>query len=430
MTLETDSAARERRISGLMFFFALAYFAEGIGQAQGGLINQPLTYYLKQVYHWTPLQVSAVSTVIWLPWMIKPLYGIVSDFLPLFGYRRRYYLTLSNALASIAFLFLAWAVKPASAIFLVMLTAYGMAIASTLYGALLVESGHDYEASGSFVNQQYLWLNIAQVGATLLGGLLIEYYSPVGAMHAAALLSVAAPLGVAIVSPLLVVEKRVQASMDGLKNSFRALLRTFTRKELYAIAGFIFFYALNPGIGQTTVFYYFQTDNLKFGQGFIGALNSIQAGGWILGALLYRRYLTGVTSRTMLNMAIAAGVIANLSVFFYHSQASAVVIGFLTGMGFSVSYVATIGMAADFCPSGAEGFAFAILMSVNNLAYPIADNMGSYLYEHVFHNRLQPMSLLSAAATAICFLLVPMLKLGSKRQGQAVLQNAEAGPAE
>ena len=78
-----------------MWFFALVYIVEGLGQT-GGLIAQPLNYFLKQVYGWTPVQVTGYLTVLNLPWIIKPVYGIVSDFVPLFGYRRKAYLVLAN----------------------------------------------------------------------------------------------------------------------------------------------------------------------------------------------------------------------------------------------------------------------------------------------------------------------------------------------
>jgi hypothetical protein len=35
-----------------MWFFALVYIVEGLGQT-GGLVAQPLNYYLKQVFDWT-----------------------------------------------------------------------------------------------------------------------------------------------------------------------------------------------------------------------------------------------------------------------------------------------------------------------------------------------------------------------------------------
>src|SRR5262245_9854491 len=85
-------------IKRLMLFFALVYLTEGICQSDG-LIAQPLNYYLKQVYQWTPVQITAFLTVLNLPWFLKPFYGMVSDFVPLFGYRRKSWLLLANALA-------------------------------------------------------------------------------------------------------------------------------------------------------------------------------------------------------------------------------------------------------------------------------------------------------------------------------------------
>src|SRR6516164_2843110 len=86
-------------IRRLLLFFALVYVVEGLGQIVG-LISQPLNYYLKEVHGWSPLQVTAFVTLFNLPWIIKPLYGLVSDFLPLFGYRRNSYLIIANIAAT------------------------------------------------------------------------------------------------------------------------------------------------------------------------------------------------------------------------------------------------------------------------------------------------------------------------------------------
>ena len=52
-TAEVASPPQRADFRRLMAFFALVYVVEGIGQADG-LISQPLNYYLKQVYQWTP----------------------------------------------------------------------------------------------------------------------------------------------------------------------------------------------------------------------------------------------------------------------------------------------------------------------------------------------------------------------------------------
>src|SRR5439155_1264209 len=69
-----------RRLATL---FAVVYFAQGMW----GLPTQPMTIVLKE----RGLSSAAVADfmlISTLPWLIKPLYGLLSDFVPLFGRRR------------------------------------------------------------------------------------------------------------------------------------------------------------------------------------------------------------------------------------------------------------------------------------------------------------------------------------------------------
>src|SRR4029077_2301001 len=153
----------------LLLFFALVYVVEGLGQI-GGLIAQPLNYYLKASQGWTPVQITGFITLFTLPWTIKPLYGLISDFVPLFGYRRKSYLLLVNVAAMAGFIWVTQLTAPGDLFIPLMLTAYTMAISSTLCGAVLVENGQRLHESGTFVNQQWLWFNIAAMAAAILGG--------------------------------------------------------------------------------------------------------------------------------------------------------------------------------------------------------------------------------------------------------------------
>ena len=150
-------------------FFALVYVVEGVGQV-GGLIAQPLSFYLKEVHGWTALQVTAYLTIFNFPWIIKPVYGALSDFVPLFGYRRKTYLLAANIAAAAAFLWVTQLTAPSQLVWALQLTAYAMAISSTVCGAVLVENGQRLGESGRFVNQQWLWFNIAAMVASIVGG--------------------------------------------------------------------------------------------------------------------------------------------------------------------------------------------------------------------------------------------------------------------
>src|ERR1700689_4174341 len=167
----------DKTIGRLLIFFALVYVVEGLGQVVG-LISQPLNYYLKEVQGWTPVQVTAFVTVFNLPWIIKPVYGLVSDFVPLFGYRRKSYLIIANVAAIAGYFWVTRLTASSDLLIALLLTAYAMAISSTLCGAVLVENGQRLHQSGTFVNQQWLWANIAAMAAAIVGGQLVQHLSP------------------------------------------------------------------------------------------------------------------------------------------------------------------------------------------------------------------------------------------------------------
>src|SRR5579864_4435156 len=402
-------------VSRLLLFFGLVYVVEGLGQVVG-LISQPLTYFLKEVHGWTPLQVTAFVTVFNLPWVIKPVYGLISDFLPLFGYRRKSYLLIANVGAIVGYFWVTQINEPHLLLIALMLTAYAMAISSTLCGAVLVENGQRLHESGRFVNQQWLWFNIAAMAGAIVGGQLVQHLPPTSALHAAAAIVGVTPLAVIFGTLLLIPEQKVAINLAGMRDTARGLVAAFKRRELWLIAIFIFLYYFSPGFA--TPLYYHMTDTLKFSQAYIGILSSIASAGWVIGALLYSRVFGGLTLRGLLNVSIAFGTATTLAYLLLSNESSAAILNFLSGFAAMLATVATLTLAADYCPPRAEGFAFAVLMSIINLATTLADNVGSFLYTHLFGGNLTPLVIVSATFTAFAFVLVPLLRLGDKRQGE------------
>ncbi len=83
-------------------------------------------------------------------------------------------------------------------------------------------------------------------------------------------------------------------------------------------------------------------------------------------------------------------MVTTLSYLALVGPASAVVIWLISGVAGMIATIATLSLAADSCPEGAEGFAFAGMMSIINLTGPLSDTLGSALYQHVFNQRLAP----------------------------------------
>jgi hypothetical protein len=416
--------SRDPAISRLMLFFAVVYAVEGIGQAKVGVIWQPLIHYLKQAHGWTPLEVAASLSVLDVPWVIKPLYGLVSDFVPLFGYRRRSYLVISSVAAVAAYYWTGLSAAPSAIIVALVVTSVAMAVSSTLCGALLVENGQRHGVSAAFVNQQWIWFNVAVMAATLLGGWLTETMTPAGALHAAAWTAAVAPVAVLACLPL-VHEYAASVSRAELRDRVTGFTTTLRSRTLWLIAAFLFCYYFSPGFG--TPLYYYMTDRLRFSQGLIGALSSVTALGWIAGGVLFRVALSGMEIRALLRLSIVFGTATTLLYLVLRDPVSAVIVYFLAGAAAMVANIATLTLAAEHCLKGAEGFTFAALMSVINLASPVSDTTGAFLYEHLFSRRLAPLILVSAASTALVLALLKLVDLAGREASARVAEGMPPG---
>ncbi len=244
----TPQNGPENHARRLMILFAAVYVAEGLGQ-MGGVINQGLTLYLLNDQHWTSTQIASFLSILSFPWLIKPLYGIVSDFVPLFGYKRKLYLVIANALAVGGYLSITTMTSPSHIGIALVVTAFGMAISSTLCGAVLVENGKKSGLNGQFVSQQWLWFYIANICAAFIAGQLCQYLPPGTAMHISAFIAATALFGVMIACWFLTNEERAPVNINGLKESLASLWRALRSRTMWIIGVFIFAYYFSPGFG-------------------------------------------------------------------------------------------------------------------------------------------------------------------------------------
>lgn len=400
-----------------MLFFAIVYLVEGIGQARVGIIYQPLNHYLKEI-GWTPLEVAAYLAVLNFPWIIKPVFGLVSDLVPLFGYRRKSYLIIASLCAIGGYAGIARLVGPGQFASLLLLTSYAMATASTLCGALLAENGRNFRLSSTFVSQQWLWFYVAIMVSALAGGELVERLPALSALQAAAAVAAVAPVVVIIASVFLLSERKSRVSRPEMQLTFRSIIAALRSAKLYVVALFLFLYSFAPVFG--TPLYYFMTDELRFSQSYIGILGSITSAGWIAGALAHRWLLRKMSSKALLYLSILLGTLSAASFLLLTNEVTAAIVNLANGVALMIATIASLTLAADCCPRRAEGFAFAGLMSIMNLAELLSSSVGAFLYEHVFDNQLGPLIIVSAATTAIAAVLVPLLRLDDRPASESI----------
>lgn len=386
-------------VQRLALLFAVVYFAQGMWY----LPNQTITIVLKE-RGLSAGQVADFLLMSTVPWLIKPVYGLVSDFVPLWGRRRKSYFLLTTSLAALAGAALAllpghsyW---PMAVLFTTM--GLGLAFTDVLTDAVMVEAGRPRGLTGAFQSVQWAAITAASVLVGVLGGQLA------GARNLTVAFTIAAcfPL-VSLVMGLRFIEERpVPADREAFRETWRAIRGAMGEGTVWIVAAFIFFYTFSPSFGPAFLFY--QTDVLRFSQEFIGALDSVFYAAAMAGAFIYAPLSRRARLKHVIVVMIGASVVSSLAYLLYRDPVSAVLIQVLFGVVGMIVQLAFLDLAAKACPPRVEATFFALLMSVYNAGAQLSQNVGARLYDVFGYT---PLVLISAALTALTWLLVPLVRI-------------------
>ncbi|KAG7401992.1 hypothetical protein PHYBOEH_008513 [Phytophthora boehmeriae] len=136
----------------------------------------PMTAYgewLFDVIHMPPATTTLYYSVSFFPWNLKPLYGLLSDSLPLFGYRRKSYIVICEVCAALSLVLTVCYVHSIAGAFVVkFVDAVAEAFAQLMLGIFLVGLTAGDATSRSSAHVQS-WANgiknVASIAALVLG---------------------------------------------------------------------------------------------------------------------------------------------------------------------------------------------------------------------------------------------------------------------
>ena len=72
-----------------------SYLLLSISSGLSQFSSLSIMYYFKDELNTNPSQLSVINSIVLFPLIIKPLFGLLSDLYPLFGYRRKVYIRTS-----------------------------------------------------------------------------------------------------------------------------------------------------------------------------------------------------------------------------------------------------------------------------------------------------------------------------------------------
>lgn len=383
----------------LALLFAIVYFAQGMIY----LPEQVVAIVFKE-RGLTAGQLAAFTWITTIPWFIKPVYGLLSDFVPLFGSRRRSYFLIMSGGAALAAVSVSLMPGVSYALLATMITLLwlGVGFTDVITDALMVENGKRVGLTGAFQSVQWGALGAASILVGVGGGYLAERR----AFAAAFALVACFPVVSFLMAVFVVREPPARPNLEGFGETWSAVRQALGRRDLWAVAGFTFFWAFSPSFGPA--FFYYQTDVLGFSQTFIGVLSSLGAAASIAGAWAYARLSRTFSLKRLIVWAIGGGALGMLAYLVYRGPASAVGITVVFGAIGMTTQLAFMDLAAKACPRRAEATFFALLMSVHNLGMRSGEWTSANLYDWLGY---APLVLISTAFTAAAWFLVPLVPI-------------------
>jgi hypothetical protein len=164
-------SAEERRAARLKWVIGTPYFVQG----SSNLAEIPILYFIKFTLGMGDAGGQLFDALRNAGWFVKPLWGYVSDRVPLLGYHRKSWLVLMACLAVVFWAITAGLAYAGVRVPIVYLITLNLAFATYAFvdvvcDALMVTEGRRLRRVGAFVNFQWTVLALANAGAVFLGG--------------------------------------------------------------------------------------------------------------------------------------------------------------------------------------------------------------------------------------------------------------------
>ncbi|KAG9146014.1 hypothetical protein Leryth_015644 [Lithospermum erythrorhizon] len=428
---------------------AMVYFVQGVL----GLARLAVSFYLKDDLHLDPAETAVISGFSSLPWLVKPLYGFISDSFPLFGYRRRSYLVLSGLLGALSWSLMATMVDSKySAAFCILLGSLSVAFSDVVVDSMVVERARGESQSMSGSLQSLCW------GSSAFGSIVSSYFSgslvdDYGVRVLIALFYIRFVFGMTALLPLitsavavLVKEQPIIVSawsenlslgspgfLESSKDNLIQIWGTLKQPDVFLPTLFIFLWQATPH--SDPAMFYFTTNKLHFSPEFLGRVKLVTSVASLIGVGIYNGFLKTVPLRkTFLATTIFGTALGLTQVFLvtglnrqFGISDQWFAIGdslILTVLG-QASFMPVLVLAARLCPEGMEATLFATLMSISNGGSVLGGLIGAGLTQTfgVTKDRFDNLVLLIVVCNLTSLLPLPLLGLLPKDNTNALAKD-------
>lgn len=421
-----------RRALPYALLFGSVYFVQGFTEPTAGLISQAT------VDRWTtanfsPTRIGYWMGIVGLPWSIKPIVGLLIDFLPIGRLGRSGWLLLGNLLAVAGYLAASIVLMSFGGNGLVaalLLASSGVAIADVATDALAVSRGQPLGITGQLQSVQWAAISLAGILAGELGGRL----AAANDVATGTVLCIALSIAIVVLQVVLhfrqsativpatdqptIAENVATPDAAGRKprsfdQAILELRRAACSRVVITTGLFLLLWNFNPF--STAVLQSYSTEVLKLDETFYGRLQSIQSITMFLTACCYGLICPLFPMRRLVHLSVVAGIASTLCYWFYTGETSGVIVTLFMGAAYMLGTMIQLDLAARIVPIASAATMFSLLMAISNLGISGSYSAGGFLYDWLFeltgsrHTAFHLLVAIGGSSTALCWFILPFL---------------------
>jgi Na+/melibiose symporter-like transporter len=384
-----------------------------LGSPSGGLIDIPVSFFLKNRLHLSAHEVASFRLVAAIPLYLSFVFGFVRDMWNPLRMRDRGFMLLFGGLS--ALLYGLFALAPMSHAMLlaaiVALTASFLFVAAAQNG-LTSAIGQQHAMTGQVSAVWNVFLSIPTVAALWLGGTLsglLEERSPDQAVRILFLVGAAIMAAVALYAlwkPAAVFDN-VHAENASAEPA-RDLRRLLRHRPIYP--ALLIWLLWNFAPGSTTPLQYHLQNTLHASDAQWGQWNAIFAASFIPTFIVYGLLCRRFALRTLLWWGTVLAVPQMVPLLFIHTVPQALIAAVPIGLMGGLATGAYLDLIIRSCPRGLQGTTLMLSNSLYFVVVRFGDVLGTNLYD-----RYGGFTVCVAAITTVYALILPALLFVPKR---------------
>jgi len=405
--------ARSERLR-IFLYLGILIVLLALGGPSGGLIDIPISFFLKNRLHLTAHEVANFRLAAAIPLYLSFVFGFIRDMWNPLGMRDRGFMLVFGGISALLYVFFAFTPMSYATLLvaIVLLTTSFLFVASAQNG-LTSAIGQQHAMTGQISAVWNVFLSIPTVVALLIGGTLsdlLEDKSPDQAVRILFLAGAAIMTAVALYAlwkPREVFDNvRVENMTDG--HPIEDLKRLVRHWPIYP--ALLIWLLWNFAPGSATPLQYHLQNNLHATDAQWGQWNAIFAASFIPTFIAYGFLCRRFPLKTLLLWGTVAAVPQMVPVLFIHTVTGALIAAVPIGLMGGVATGAYMDLIIRSCPRGLQG---TMLMMSSTLYFVVSrfgDVLGTSLYDH-----FGGFTVCVIAITVVYALILPTLLLVPER---------------